>query len=88
MTYRLYFWFKGTDPDRKGGPWWIQDFNDTLDHSAKHNMAVFKETMIPFLHAWALEAGENLESLESYPYDNWPRREVAPPQNIQINWVK
>jgi len=32
---RLYWWFKGADPKRIGGPWWCKDF-ETRDKALDH----------------------------------------------------
>jgi hypothetical protein len=32
---RLYWWFKGTDPARIGGPWWCKDFK-TREEALAH----------------------------------------------------
>lgn len=35
MKHRLYYWFKGADPARIGGPWWCKDF-DTREDALAH----------------------------------------------------
>ena len=40
---RLYYWFKGVDPDRAGGPWWSREYD-----------SYFLQDIRPFLCAYAI----------------------------------
>lgn len=42
---RLYYWFKGVDPHRPGGPWWYRDFNSAEE------LKQFLHDVMPFLES-------------------------------------
>ena len=41
--YRFYYWFKGVNGDRDGGPWWFRDFN------TEEQRLEFLDALEPFL---------------------------------------
>jgi hypothetical protein len=43
----LYFWFRGVDKDRIGGPWWVRT-------GPRETLEGFVRDARPFLHAWCI----------------------------------
>lgn len=67
MIYRVYFWIRGVDPGRLGGPWWYQDFTNIQWHDD------FIRTLKPRCHKIRLDEAKWL----SVP-STWA---IIPPKN-------
>jgi hypothetical protein len=75
---RVYYWYKGADPKRNGGPWWYRDFIH-YPEAIKH-----KTALNPLYHAYAITKGEE---------GKLPPMNIRPPEDAEIfypngrNWM-
>lgn len=72
MNVRLYFWFRGSDRNRPGGPWWYRDFHNADERT------VFLDDIVSFLFAYCEE-----DSLPAHDL-----MKIRPPDESKIVWMK
>ena len=61
---RMWFWFRGVEADRPGGPWWQRNFYATTSPPYKSAAAQRQEmynVLRPFIHAIAIDDEGKLE---------------------------
>lgn len=77
---RLFFWFRGADHRRIGGPWWYRDFYCEADRDR------FLDDIYSFLYKYALDANR----LPPYRTDQASKGVIYihPPEGAEIIEVK
>jgi len=62
--FGLFFWFKGVDHRRAGGPWWYRSFETDPERQE------FLRVVGDYLVAWAFETNRNVDPRCVYPNEN------------------
>jgi hypothetical protein len=60
--FRLYYWYRGSEVNRTGGPWWVETFPTQVAR------ARFQSLLTPQLHAYAhTDGGEVVDATTPAP---------------------
>lgn len=73
----VYFWFKGVNANRFGGPWWARSSAEIKSPNLPNPLG-FLGSIEPFLYAWAIDPNTNEVNTEGGC--------IAPPRSLNIEY--